>query len=138
MVEGLLVRLGPSGGLVILVVDDEPGIRKLVRITLERAGYAVREAENAEEAMRRLAERPPPQILLTDIVMPGKNGLWLAAQVHRVLPDVRVMFMSGFTQDYRVELTGAICLSKPFTTGQLLAAIDDIAGGVGHGHGMGG
>jgi CheY-like chemotaxis protein len=100
----------------------------VVRTTLERAGYAVREAASAEEAMRTLSEQPPPRILLTDIVMPGKNGLWLAAQVHRALPDVRVLFMSGFVQDYQVELTGAVCISKPFTASQLLAAIDDIAG----------
>lgn len=116
---------------MILVVDDEPGVRHVVRTTLERAGYSVREAASAEEAMRTLGEQPPPRVLLTDIVMPGKNGLWLAAQVHRALPAVRVLFMSGFVQDYRVELTGAVCLSKPFTAAQLLAAIEDIAGGAG-------
>lgn len=125
-----------TGEPVILVVDDEPSVRSIVRITLERAGYAVREAASAEEAMRKLTDQPAPRILLTDIVMPGKNGLWLAAQVHRALPSVRVLFMSGFTQDYQVELTGAVCLSKPFTTTQLLAAIDDIAGGSSRGAGQ--
>ena len=113
-----------DGALLILVVDDDSAVRRITRAALEGAGYEVLEAENGNTALRELREHTPmPQILLTDIVMPGMTGLALAAQVHRLLPGIRVIFMSGFMEDYRVELTGSVCLQKPFTIAQLLATV---------------
>ncbi len=110
--------------MLILVVDDDAAVRRIARAALEGAGYEVLEAEGGEAALRELREHvPTPQILLTDIVMPGMNGLTLAALVHRQVPGIRVIFMSGFVDDYRVELTGSVCLRKPFTIAQLLATV---------------
>ena len=112
---------------MILIVDDESAIRQLVRSILQSAGYRVREASGSAEALRILEdESSPPQVLLTDIVMPGMNGLALAATVHRMLPEVPVIFMTGFADEYEGELSGSVCLRKPFTIGQLLSAVDDI------------
>jgi len=113
---------------MILVVDDEGAVRELVRLALEQAGYEVTQASNAEEAWQIL-ERSQPELLLTDIVMPGENGLQLAARAHRLNPRIHAIFMSGFAEQYRDELSGSICLSKPFTIAALLAAVE---GAIGH------
>ena len=107
---------------MILVVDDESTIRALVRAILEAAGYDVVEAESGLQALA-IMEEIRPNLLLTDIVMPGMGGLALAAETHRRLSRVPVLFMSGFASDYQEELTGAVCLNKPFTPAQLLASI---------------
>jgi two-component system cell cycle sensor histidine kinase/response regulator CckA len=112
---------------VILVVDDEKDIRSLVRRLAERAGYEVAEAADAEEALAVLNEGAP-QLMLTDIVMPGMSGLSLAAQAHVLRPGLPVIFMSGFTSQFQEELSGSVCLRKPFRAPELLAAIQDVIG----------
>ncbi len=108
----------------ILVVDDEPAVRRFTADLLVRAGYEVEQAAGGAEAMQ-LIEEYHPALLLTDIVMPGMSGLALAAEAHRRFPGMRVLFMSGFSKDYEGELVGSVCLSKPFTPAQLLAAVDE-------------
>jgi CheY-like chemotaxis protein len=110
---------------VILIVDDEKPIRDLVSLILTRAGHEVAVAEDAGQALRFL-EQGVPDLMLTDIVMPGMSGLALAAQAHHRRPGLRVMFMSGFASQYEGELSGSVCLSKPFTASQLLAAVEDV------------
>ena len=110
---------------VILIVDDEKPIRELVRSILSRAGHEVAVAEDAGQALQ-LLEEGAPDLMLTDIVMPGMSGLALAAQAHHRRPGLRVMFMSGFASQYEEELSGSVCLSKPFTPSQLLAAVEDV------------
>lgn len=114
---------------MILVVDDEEDIRKLVRVLAERAGYRVAEASSGQEALALLEERVfEPRLLLTDIVMPGMNGLSLAARAHHIRPSLPVIFMSGFASEYQEELSGSVCLRKPFKPPELLTAIQDVIG----------
>lgn len=114
---------------MILVVDDEKDIRQLVRILAERAGYRVTEAASGEEALEFIKEKLlEPQLLLTDIVMPGMSGLTLAARAHQLRPSLPVMFMSGFANEYQEELSGSVCLRKPFKAPELLTAIQDVIG----------
>ena len=113
---------------MILVVDDEREIRDLIRRLMERAGYQTMEAESAEAALRILQESPRPQVMLTDIVMPGTSGLMLAAQAHILRPSLPVIFMTGFADLYQDELSGSVCLRKPFKPTELLAAIQDVIG----------
>ena len=114
---------------MILVVDDERHIRNLVRLLVERAGYRVAEAEDAEDALRMLQERMlEPQLLLTDIVMPGMSGLTLAARAHQLRPTLPVMFMTGFADEYQAELSGSVVIRKPFKAPELLTAIQDVIG----------
>jgi two-component system, cell cycle sensor histidine kinase and response regulator CckA len=105
----------------ILVVDDEPTLVALVRTMLWRAGYEVLEASDAAEALT-LAAQPgaPVQLLLTDVVMPGMNGYELAEALTAAHPQVKVLFMSGYTDRALFESTGrslgdAPLLRKPFT-----------------------
>lgn len=115
---------------MILVVDDERHIRNLVRIILaERGGYRVTEAASADEALRILQERLlEPQLLLTDIVMPGMSGLALAARAHQLRPSLPVIFMTGFADEFQAELSGSVCLRKPFKAPELLTAVRDVIG----------
>jgi CheY-like chemotaxis protein len=114
---------------LILVVDDEKDVRKLVRLLAERAGYRVTEASNAEEALRMIEERLlEPQLLLTDIVMPDVNGLTLAARAHHMRPSLPVIFMTGFADEYQAQLSGSVCLRKPFKAAELITAIEDVIG----------
>jgi CheY-like chemotaxis protein len=110
---------------MVLVVDDESSVRSLVRSILEHAGHEVVEASSAGEALELLRTRSP-EVLLTDIVMPGMNGLALAAHAHQLHPAMPVIFMSGFARQYADELSGSVCLRKPFTANQLLLAISDV------------
>lgn len=83
------------------------------------------EAGDAREAIEILQDHAP-DLLLTDIVMPGMSGLGLAAQAHHLHPKLPVMFMSGFASQYEDELSGSVCLRKPFTAGELLTAVEDV------------
>jgi CheY-like chemotaxis protein len=114
---------------MILVVDDEREIRNLVRTMVERAGYRVLEAASAREALETIEERMlEPKLMLTDIVMPGMSGLALAARVHHIRPSLPVIFMTGFADEYQAELSGSVCLRKPFKAPELLAAIQEVIG----------
>ncbi len=112
---------------LILLVDDEAPIRTLVRNVLERDGHEVLEAESGPRALE-IAENTRPDLLITDIVMPEMTGLVLAARMHRLRPRCPVLFISGFASEFEEELTGAVCLDKPFTPAQLLASVTDALG----------
>lgn len=80
----------------ILLVEDEPSVRRLVRIILEQRGYCVLEAESGEAALRLCrGHEGPIHLLLTDVRMPGMNGLYLSQQVSALRPGTRVLFMSA-------------------------------------------
>jgi CheY-like chemotaxis protein len=109
---------------LILVVDDDAAIRRFVRSILEQAGHTVLEADLPENALAVLRTHvPPPDLLLTDILMPGLNGIALAAQAHKIVPGLHVLFMSGFARHYAAELSGSVCLSKPFKPAELVASV---------------
>ncbi len=113
----------------ILVVDDEVGIRSLMRKILLREGYAVAEAVDAAEAIEYVRQQPI-DLLLTDVVMPGVNGRELAEQVLLLRPAVKVLYVSGFTGETAVESgnypPGSMWLQKPFTLGSLLRKAKEI------------
>ncbi len=79
----------------LLVVDDEPNLRRVLQAALEKAGYAVRTAEDAMRALRAL-EECPADLVLTDMTMPGMDGLALAATIHDRWPDTGVVVMTAF------------------------------------------
>jgi len=100
--------------LKILLVDDEPSVRKLIRISLERAGYAIVEAGNGQEALSKFSE--DVNLVLTDIIMPQMNGLELARRVGESHPDLPILFMSGFNEEFH-GLAPVQYLQKPFDIG---------------------
>jgi len=108
------------GTETILVVEDEDVVRKLVCETLEAAGYEVIEARTPAEAMLLMtATKPPIDLLLTDVVMPGMNGKQLHQKLDAIQPGLPVLYMSGYTDNVIVHHgildAGLHFLQKPFT-----------------------
>jgi two-component system cell cycle sensor histidine kinase/response regulator CckA len=114
-------------GEIILLVEDEEAVRRLVRATLERRGYGVLVASDGPEALQldRTAERV--DLVLTDLVMPQMSGIEVAHRVLEHRPGVRVLFMSGYT-DRTIQKTESLpedaeVLQKPFTSANLAARV---------------
>ncbi len=126
------VRSGSVNGQgTVLLVEDEDLVRQLARRTLVRAGYQVVDAPNAHAALVEVRERGlVPQLLLTDVVMPGMDGRELAMLLERELPGLPVVLMSGFV-DPRGAPVGAgvtatrFFLEKPFALDRLRGIVRD-------------
>ena len=111
----------------ILVVDDGDEIRRLVCGMLSKQGYNCLSASNGADALN-LIERgeDTPHLMLTDMVMPQMMGAELAVRAARLRPDLRIVLMSGFSDDPVVRLyqgTPAAFIAKPFTASALCAKI---------------
>jgi CheY-like chemotaxis protein len=112
----------PSAGTAtILVVDDESGIRELIRKILLRERYRVLEAGTAEEALT-LSQGQSIDLLITDVMLPGIHGPELARRMQQAAPRLKMLFISGFTGEEKVP-TGAHLLTKPFTLSALLEKV---------------
>lgn len=112
----------------ILVVEDDPAVRSATVALLARAGYQVSSASGAAEAEAALAAMgAPPQLLLSDVVMPEVSGPELVARVEQRYPHMRVVFMSGFADDDAVMRGVAArelaLVAKPFSASELLGTI---------------
>jgi PAS domain S-box-containing protein len=120
------------GGSTVLLVEDEDVVRRLVATMLRESGYRVLETENAEAAIARADGEVQIDILLTDVVMPGLSGPDLASLLVELRPELRVIFMSGYTADMVArngELDPATAfVQKPFTRAELLRALEDLGG----------
>src|SRR4051794_14688656 len=81
------LHVSPSAGVRVLVVDDDPGVRDVLSALLTEEGYALRVAEGAEAALLSFAEFSP-ELVLCDMKMPGRDGLWLLDEVQRHHPNV--------------------------------------------------
>ena len=119
----------------ILVVDDEPEVRKLVTAMLTRNGYRVLTADTGENAVRLFRNNPGVELLLTDVVAQGMSGPMIADEIAALKPDIKVLFMSGYdgtqvVQRYVVEKNYSL-LIKPFTMEQLEKKVRETLGGVG-------
>jgi PAS domain S-box-containing protein len=113
------------GNETVLLVEDEPAVRVVAKKILERLGYAVLPAATVTEAATLCSDHPSTiHLLLTDVVMPGKNGVALAAELSARRPDMKVLYMSGYTDNsigtHGQLDPGAAFLQKPFTA-ELLA-----------------
>ena len=78
----------------VLVVDDEPGIRIILTRWLTSSGYDVRSAESADAALAEMAAQPA-DVVMCDITMPGKDGLWLTAELHKLYPMSALILATG-------------------------------------------
>lgn len=109
---------------LILLVEDDLEVRKIVRMQLTELGYPVLEAENAQEALQIIEHVEDISILLSDIVMPGgMDGRALAHLTRRLRPQIRIILMSGYAQGLALEELGFPFLSKPFSEADLWAAM---------------
>jgi|SRR5579871_2898176 len=120
-----------TGHETVLVVEDEDGVRNLMRSLLQRAGYTVLEAQNGEEALALCQRyRGAIHIVISDIVMPQMSGQELVARLVRLRPELKTLFMSGYT-DGSVAKHGELdpstpFLQKPFTPGALLTKVHEV------------
>jgi PAS domain S-box-containing protein len=120
-----------QGSTTILLVEDESSLRKLTGNTLKEAGYKVLEAGEAFQAMELAKEFDGTiDLLLTDVVMPGLSGRELAEKLRPERPEMRVLYISGYTDGavatHGVLESGITILRKPFTRAQLLRNVEEI------------
>ena len=126
--EAAAERSSPLEPALVLVVEDEPSVRSLVRRTLEGVGLAVIEADNGRKALEKLATmREPPSLVLTDVIMPGLNGRELSEALSLTQPGIPVLFMSGYTGDDVLARSllpaKAPYIQKPFAPEDLVARV---------------
>jgi len=110
----------------ILVVEDADPIRKLVCAMLSQDGYQCLEARDGTEALQVVERAPELHLVLTDVVMPHMGGAELARHLSVLRPEVRIIFMSGYTEDPTVryvEQISGIYLPKPFTASALMSKV---------------
>lgn len=118
----------------IIVIDDDPNVVKLLRAMLVKAGHEVREANSGDEGIRLFNERKA-DLVITDIVMPGKDGMETIIEIRHKDHDVKIIAISGgagFTPDHYLDsaqLFGAHrILRKPFSLDELVEVVDDLLG----------
>ena len=120
-------------GQSVLVVEDEPALRGLAVLMIERLGYKVAEAASGAEALTLIDRQGlRPDVLLTDVVIPGMGGPALAEQLKERVPGLKAIYMSGYGDD-AVSGRGVLgpdvdFLQKPFTVSDLARAIGKVLG----------
>lgn len=120
----------------ILVIDDDPDLRRTMRKILERGGYAVREAENGLTGLK-MVEADPPALVVTDLLMPEKEGIETIVELRERFPEIGVVAVSGaggVGMDgplLDAELFGAhATLSKPFDVESFMETVSRVLGAV--------
>jgi YesN/AraC family two-component response regulator len=115
----------------ILIIDDEPQIRSMIRLILERSGYTVIEASDGVEGIRLFREKPA-DLIITDLIMPNKDGIGMIIDLKKEFPDVKIVAMSGGglnrPEGYlrgAQKLGAAFTLAKPINRQELLRAVID-------------
>jgi two-component system, cell cycle response regulator CpdR len=107
----------------ILVVDDEPGVRDFVRRGLLAGGYDVSAAEDGQQALEMLAGQKF-DLMITDIVMPGLDGIALALKAAKEYPSLKILLMTGYATErqraHNLEALVHTVLAKPFSLKELL------------------
>lgn len=111
----------------ILVVEDEPGVRDFVKRGLLSVGYDVVVAEDGQQALERL-EKTAFDLMITDIVMPGVDGIALTLKVAATWPALRILMMTGYATErqraYNLDTLRHTVLAKPFALKALLSAVE--------------
>ncbi|MCS7066667.1 MAG: response regulator, partial [Fimbriimonadales bacterium] len=120
-----------TGFETILLVEDEPEVRAVASESLRLLGYRVLDAATPADALQ-LAEQfaEPIHLLLTDVVLPVMSGRELAELVRRLRPQIKVLYVSGYTENmvawHGVQEEGAYFLPKPYTPSQLAAKVRQV------------
>jgi two-component system, cell cycle sensor histidine kinase and response regulator CckA len=114
-----------AGRFTLLVIEDQEPLRRLIARLLREAGHEVFEAADGRQALAMVADLPPLDLLLTDVVMPGVDGLTVAKELQERDPSLRVLFTSGHAADLvgPASREGTGFVAKPFTAQELLLAV---------------
>ena len=124
----------PRGGETVLLLEDNEGVRDLTQWLLEEQGYVVLCAADAREAQRLFdAHQGPVHMLLTDVVIPDLNGKTVAENLRAVEPGLKVLFMSGYTDD-AIQHLGVLdedvaFIRKPFSPSELAEKVRAVLDG---------
>lgn len=115
----------------ILIIDDEPQIRSMLRLMLERVGYEVTEAPDGIEGIRRYRENPS-DLIITDLIMPNKDGIGMIIDLKKEFPGVKIIAMSGGGVnrpegylDGARKLGASRTLTKPIDRDEMLKAVKE-------------
>lgn len=119
--------MSPAGSPCVLVVDDDLLLRQIVSERLRSAGYTVVEAGTGEEAAAALLAGTAPDVLVTDISMPGAMDGWSLAEQCRLLnPAVPIIYMSSGAPDFGKMLSNSRFMQKPYHPDTILSAIEQL------------
>jgi signal transduction histidine kinase/response regulator RpfG family c-di-GMP phosphodiesterase len=123
-----------SGDETILIVEDETAVRDLAKQVLVKVGYTVMTAANGDEALRMCEQHPGKiHLALTDVVMPGMGGRDFAEQLSKVRPEIKILYMSGYTDDtidnHGTLDPGTHLITKPFSLADLRRKVREILDG---------
>ena len=108
----------------VLVVEDEPRVRELIRLVLVRAGHEVTAVAGPHAALAALHRLPAVSLMLVDVVMPEMDGYDLVAEARKISPAIHVVFISGFARDTTRHPSGDGFLAKPFTVESLTDIVE--------------
>jgi DNA-binding NtrC family response regulator len=121
--------MSPLAGQRIMIVDDDPGIRRALHILLTRSGYQVTQARDGMEALR-LWRDAGGDLVITDLHMPEKDGIEMIVELLSHTPETRIIAMSGGGQTRRLDLLGnattlgaVLTIEKPFTLDEMMAMV---------------
>jgi CheY-like chemotaxis protein len=122
------VALPGRGSETILLVEDDAGVRELACLVLRTSGFAVLEAADGDEALRRAAEHPGPiHLLLTDVVLPRQTGRQVAELLRPHRPRMKVLYCSGYTDDaivrQGIQQAEVAFLRKPYSPALLVRKV---------------
>ena len=125
-----VVSAPAKDGGVILLVEDEAPVRAFACRALRMRGYTVLEAENAEQALSTLEDRDlKVDVFVTDVIMPGLDGPTWVRRALRDRPDTRTVFVSGYSEEGRIEkqarIPNSVFLPKPFSLQQLTSVVNE-------------
>jgi CheY-like chemotaxis protein len=126
--EALVSADMEAGNETVLVVEDDPLVRRYVMTQIESLGYTTLEAANASEALRFIGEAPTIDLLFTDVIMPGMmNGRQLVDEALKRRPGLKILFTSGYTENAIVHHgrldSGVLLLAKPYRKSELARMI---------------
>ncbi len=118
----------------ILIIDDEPQVRLMLRMKLEAHGYEVKDADDGRKGLR-LYREDPTDLIITDLIMPEKEGIETISEVKSEFPDVKVIAISGggrFGPDGYLDIAKGIgaerTFSKPIELNELIKAVEELIG----------
>ena len=123
--------LSRGGTETVLLAEDEPEVRELIKMVFERAGYTVIEAVDGEDALNKFSENKDDiDLLVLDVIMPRKNGKEAYEAIKKMKPRMKVLFMSGYSNDIIRKRDfldkGLDCILKPSSPDDLLEKVRKI------------